>query len=277
MTDSLWVATIQLTSTKDTAANIARACALCEAAADAGAQLAVLPENLGFMGAEKDKLPFAGTLEESEFLSPLREVAARRGLSIVAGSVPETGPDSRRVYNTCAVIAADGSILTSYRKIHLFDVELSDGFVISESDCVAPGAEAVIAEVEGWRIGLSICYDLRFPELYRQLSERGVDIITVPAAFTLHTGKDHWDVLLRARAIENQCFVIASGQFGSHGGNRFTWGKSQVIGPWGGVLSMVPEREGFALAQLRRDDLKATRDQIPALNHRRHTCTIIEN
>ena len=269
MSSVLSVAAVQLKSTGDVEDNLSRTKQWVERAADAGARLVALPENFGFLGPEAEKLKYAAPLEDSFFLEPLRPVAAQRKLVIVAGGVPETSADPNRAYNTAVLILPDGSLGAAYRKIHLFDVDLADGTKLMESEAVIPGDEPVVAEVDGWKVGLSICYDVRFPELYRQLVASGAEIIMVPAAFTLHTGKDHWDVLLRARAIENQCFVVAPAQFGHHGRRRASWGKAQVVDPWGTVLSLVPEREGLALAQLERDDLERVRKQLPSLTHRR--------
>lgn len=268
MSKPLSFATVQLTSTHDVPRNLAKACELTEEAAAAGAQVVLLPENFGFLGPDEQKLPHAQTVEHGEFLRGLREIAKKRHITVIAGSIPERGPDERHTYNTSVVIGPDGSTLAIYRKIHMFDVELGD-LVLKESASVAPGNELRVVRIEGFEVGLSICYDLRFPELYRGLSAQGATILTVPAAFTLQTGKDHWDVLLRARAIENQCFVVAAGQFGHHGGNRISWGKSQIIDPWGVVLAKCPEREGFVVAQLYRDDLERARSQVPCLTHRR--------
>ena len=260
---------VQVTSTRDVESNLARSRELVDRAARAGARLIALPENYGFIGADAEKLPFAQAVEEGPFVAPLREIARQRKVYVLAGSIPERGPDPAHTYNTSVLVGPDGSTVGWYRKIHLFDVELSDGFSVRESDTVAAGDTPQVLDVDGWRLGLSICYDLRFPELYRWLSDRGADVIAVPAAFTLHTGKDHWDTLLRARAIENQCFVLAPGQFGRHGGGRVSWGKSQILDPWGTALAVAPEREGFVLAELTEGDLNRARRQIPALSHRR--------
>lgn len=269
MTPELTVAAVQLTSTQDVDANLRRSLELTRAAAEAGARLIALPENYGFLGPDVDKLKHAQSVAAGPFLVPLRELAREYGVYVLAGSIPETGPDARHTYNTSVVIDPEGETLATYRKIHMFDVELADGTSLKESDSVAPGRGPVLTEIDGWKVGLTICYDLRFPELYRLLSREGADLLTVPAAFTLHTGKDHWDVLLRARAIENQCFVLAPGQFGYHGAKRSSWGKSQAIDPWGAQLVVAPEREGFAIATLVAEDLQRVRTQLPCAEHRR--------
>lgn len=263
----LTVAAIQLTSTHEVDRNLERAARWVDEAAAKGARLITLPENFGFVGGDEDKLLWAQPVEEGRFTTGLREQARAHGVWILAGSIPERGPDSRRTYNTSVLIDPQGNTAATYRKIHLFNVELPQ-LTLRESDSVAGGDATVVADVDGWRLGLSICYDLRFPELYRRLVEAGAEILAIPSAFTLQTGKDHWDVLLRARAIENQCFVVAPGQFGFHGGRRFSWGKSQIIDAWGTPLAVAPEREGVVLATLERDDLEGIRTRLPALCHR---------
>ena len=267
MSKDLRVAAVQLTSTTDVEKNLRRSCDWVGQAALEGAKFILLPENFGFLGRDADKLPFAQKCEDGSFLAPLREVAVKYGVYILAGSIPEQAPDAQRTYNTSVLVGSRGETVATYRKIHLFDVALADGFAIRESDSVMAGDTPVRAEIEGWQVGLSVCYDLRFPELYRRLA--GADILAIPAAFMLHTGKDHWDVLLRARAIENQAFVIAPGQFGIHEPKRVSWGKSQIIDPWGTPLAIAPEREGFIASTLCKKDLERTRNQVPCLEHRK--------
>lgn len=266
---SLSVAAIQLTSTPDVDANLSRALHHLEEAASAGAELAVLPENFGFLGSEKAKLAYAQSIEEGSFVAPLRELAAKKGMGIIAGGMPEKGPDDDRVYNTAVFIGRSGEVVGSYRKIHLFDIDLAGKISYQESASVLSGNEPMVVEFEGWKVGLSICYDLRFPEMYRSLVDQGAHILTVPAAFTLQTGRDHWEVLLRARAIENQCYVIAAGQVGEHLKGRTSWGQSCVIDPWGTILEQAPDVEGITLATLERSELQRIRTQLPCLTHRR--------
>lgn len=210
----------------------------------------------------------AQSVEEGEFLAPFRRLARDLGVAILAGSIPEVGPDKDHVYNTSVLLGRDGETIATYRKIHLFDVNLEHA-KFQESSHVTAGTHSVVAELDGWRIGMTVCYDLRFPELYRELGSKGAQILTVPAAFTLHTGKDHWEVLLRARAIENQAFVVAPGQFGHDGDRRHSWGKSLVVDPWGTCLATAPEREGIALAVLSAGDIEQIRKELPALEHRK--------
>jgi predicted amidohydrolase len=268
MKAQLVAAVVQLTSTDDVQANLSRAAHWVRRAAAAGAELVALPENFGFLGGDFELLRFAQAVETSSFLLPLRELARELGICVVAGSIPEAGPDPQHVYNTSVLLGPAGETLATYRKIHLFDVGMGEA-TFSESQAVAPGSELVVQDVQGWPCGLSICYDLRFPELYRGLSRRGARLLSIPSAFTLHTGKDHWEVLLRARAIENQAYVLAPAQWGRHNPKRVTWGKSMIVDPWGTPLCTVPEREGFAVATLDADAQAKIRADLPALQNTR--------
>ena len=241
-------------------------------AAGAGARLVALPENFAFMGEEAQKREVAEPLDgtrKGPILSALAEVAASRGVWVMGGGMPEKSADPARPYNTSVLVDPRGEIAARYRKVHLFDVSLPDGTEACESAATTPGSEAVTADVLGARLGLSICYDLRFPELYRRLVGQGARIVAVPAAFTLATGKDHWRPLLRARAIENQVYVLAPAQHGKHPRGRQTWGKSLVIDPWGGVIAQCSEGEGFAVARLDFDYQDRVRASLPALSHRK--------
>jgi deaminated glutathione amidase len=270
MTAPLHVAAVQLTSTTDVRANLDRALALTREAADRGARFIVLPENFGFFpGNDTDKLSHAQSVDDGPFTLALRALARERGVHILAGSIPERGPDAARTYNTSVLIGPKGETLAAYRKIHLFDVELAGGLTYFESAAVAPGDTPVTAEVEGWSVGLSVCYDLRFPELYRRLSAAGARILVIPAAFTQHTGKDHWEPLIRARAIENLAFVVAAGQWGQHGPRRFTWGKSMLVDPWGTTVAKASEGEGVVDGYFDQALQEKIRAEIPALQHRR--------
>jgi deaminated glutathione amidase len=264
----LCVGVVQLTSASDVKDNLERACYWVEQAARAGAALIALPENFGFLGIESEILAHAQTLD-GPFTAPLRKLAHQFEVVILAGSIPERGPDPKHVYNTSVLIGTDGLTKAAYRKIHLFDVEIGGPVQFQESKQVIPGHEPVVTEVHGWPLGLSVCYDLRFPELYRQLVSQGARVLTVPSAFTLHTGKDHWEVLLRARAIENQCYVLAPAQFGNHGHGRQSWGKAMIIDPWGTMLATAPEREGFVSAVLESKSQDTLRASLPCLHNRR--------
>jgi predicted amidohydrolase len=183
--------------------------------------------------------------------------------------MPEKSGDPLRPYNTCAVFGSDGALLARYRKIHLFDVDLQDGTRLAESSATTSGSAPELFDVKGFRVGLSICYDLRFPELYRALVARGAEVLLVPAAFTLHTGKDHWHVLLRARAIESQCWVVAAAQWGKHPKGRASYGHSMIVDPWGVVVAECSNRVGFASADVDGDLIAETRRVLPSLLHRR--------
>ena len=252
-------------------ANLVQCRALIDVAAAKGAKVVLLPENLAYMGPEPGKFTTAERLGDlSQPIQRTLSAAARaHGIDIIAGGIPERSDDERRPYNTCAVFSASGEIVASYRKIHLFDVDLTDGTTLRESSTCMAGGEPVTVSLGGFVFGLSICYDLRFPELYRALVDRGAEVLVVPAAFTLHTGKDHWHVLLRARAIESQCFVVAAAQWGKHPQGRTTYGHSLVVDPWGTVLSESPDRIAVVVADLERDDLRRVRASLPSLKHRR--------
>jgi predicted amidohydrolase len=261
------VAVCQLNSQADRAANLAVARDLLARAAEADADLAVLPEYVDYLGpADGAPKPEATDGEFADFFA-----AAARELRmwVVAGSFHETGPDGTRTHNTSLVFGRDGALAATYRKIHLYDVDIPGRVSHQESRLVAPGAETVLVDVEGVAVGLSICYDLRFPELYRRLAIGGATVLVVPAAFMLHTGKDHWEVLLRARAIENQCYVLAAAQIGDHDPGRTCYGRSMVIDPWGTVLAQAPDTVGVTVADLDPTRLARIRAELPSLANRR--------
>ncbi len=201
-------------------------------------------------------------------------VATRNDAWILVGSLAETSDEPARPFNTSVLIAPDGSIAATYRKIHLFDVTVEDGPVDRESDRVSPGDRAVVAQLDGTRLGLSICYDLRFPELYRALALAGAEVLSVPANFTERTGRDHWEVLLRARAIENGAYVLAPGQVGGPPGQP-AFGRSMVVDPWGTVVAQAPDRVGIITAELDLDRVRSVRRQIPTLANRRPDATVV--
>lgn len=261
------VGVVQMNVRDDKQANVEKALRLAREAA-LGADLVVLPENLSYLGPDEGKLSAAEPIP-GPTIERFQDVARSNGTWILCGSIPETCEDAGRVYNTSVLVDPEGRIRASYRKVHLFDVDLGDGLVYRESDRVKPGTKAVTADLpEFGTIGLSICYDLRFPELYRQLADKGARIITVPAAFTLETGKDHWEPLLRARAIENQAYVLASGVTGTYPPNRRTYGHSMVIDPWGIVVAQASDGEGVLFADLDAGVVDQVRSKIPALRHR---------
>lgn len=272
--ETLRVAAVQLQSQDDVAANLAECARLVSLAARDGAKVVLLPENFAFFGAEESKRSVAEQRQDpaGQIQSALVAMARRAEVFLVAGGFPEASADPARPYNAAFVYGPDGSLLSSYRKLHLFDVELQDGAAYGESAATTPGepAESVACfDVGGFRIGLSICYDLRFPELYRALVSRGANVLLVPAAFTLHTGKDHWRPLLQARAIESQAYVIAAAQWGKHPRDRATYGHSLVVDPWGTVIAEASDQVGFVLATLDLGYVNRVRAAIPCLAHRR--------
>ncbi|MEO8469076.1 MAG: carbon-nitrogen hydrolase family protein [Chloroflexota bacterium] len=261
------VALIQTDAGADPEANIARAAELAEAAVVAGARLVALPEYLQYRGSDAGFRASARPIP-GPFTAPFADIAKRHACWILAGSLAETSADPGRPYNTSTLIGPDGSIVARYRKIHLFDVSIDDGPVDLESARVMAGTQAVIAEVEGARIGMTVCYDLRFPELYRTLALGGAEILTVPSNFTERTGRDHWEVLLRARAIENGAWVLAPSQIGGPPGHP-AYGHAMVVDPWGIVVAQAPDREAIVHAVIDTSRVAAARRQIPALANRR--------
>ena len=266
------VAVVQLNTQDSVPENLARVRHWVAQAAAAGAQLVALPENFGFMGEEAQKRELAERLDGAfpgPILGALTEAAARHGVWIVGGGMPERSDDVTRPYNTSVLVDPKGAVAATYRKVHLFDVSLPDGTTLRESAATSAGSEPVTAEVLGVRLGLTVCYDIRFPELYRLLVDQGARVVTVPAAFTLTTGKDHWHALLRARAIENQVYVLAPAQHGKHPRGRQTYGKSIIVDPWGEVIAQCSEGEGFAGAQLDFAYQDRVRTSLPSLLHRK--------
>lgn len=267
----LRVAAIQLCSKDNLASNLSRCSELVDEAATQGAQLVVLPENFAFAGTETEKRELAEVAGEltSPIQAQLSSLAQRHGIYLVGGGMPERSPDPLRPFNTCLLFGTQGQLLTSYRKLHLFDVTLPDGTRYQESEATLAGDEAVVHPISGFVTGLSICYDLRFPELYRALVDRGAELLLVPSAFTHTTGKDHWHVLLRARAIESQCWVIGANQWGERSPGRTCYGHSLVVDPWGHVVAEAPDGVGLVLADLDLEQLRGVRRRLPALTHRR--------
>lgn len=267
---SLRCAAIQLQSGDRVDENLERCSRLVARAAASRARLVLLPENFAFFGPEAVKAAVAEDLQRGGHITDaLRGWAREHAVHLVAGGYPEKSSDPSRPYNTSAVFDPAGELVASYRKLHLFDVELPDGRELCESDGTTPGDEVVVVDVLGYRVGLTICYDLRFPALFAALTERGADVFTVPAAFTSQTGAAHWHVLLRARAIEWQCWVVAAGQWGQHPGARRSYGHSLVVDPWGTIVAQASERDGVVLADLDKELLSEIRQRIPCARHRR--------
>jgi predicted amidohydrolase len=261
------VAAIQLTSTPDKARNVAAAGSLVGAAADAGAELVVLPELFNCWGSARELRDAAESLD-GPTLTTARSWARDRALWLVAGSITERIEGADLHANTSCLITPDGEIAATYRKIHLFDVNV-EGFAYQESATVVPGDSIVVADAGPLRIGMSICYDLRFPEEFRIQALRGANVVTLPSAFTAPTGKDHWEPLLRARAIENQVFVIAPDQRGASTPKLQWHGRSMIVDPWGVVLAQAPDTECFVTADLDLDAQQDVRTRIPSLANRR--------
>ena len=268
---ALSIAAVQMSSGADVAANLRAAGEGLAQARALDAAVAVLPENFAFMGAhERDKLAVAELEGQGPVQEFLAQTARRLGLWIVAGTVPLKTADPQHVAAACLLFDAGGERVARYDKIHLFDVDVPEGGSYRESSTIAPGpVAAVVADTPAGRIGLSVCYDLRFPELFRRLAAQGAEILAVPSAFTEHTGEAHWEPLLRARAIENQCYVVAPGQVGAHPGGRRTWGHSLIVDPWGRLLAQREAGEGVIVAPLPREPLLNLRRSFPVLDHRR--------
>ncbi len=279
MSDEIAVAAVQLESQNDVGANLERAAELVRRAGARGASLVVLPENFAFMGgAEEERRAIAERVVVGEaapaasgspILAALAEMAQGSKAWIIGGGMPEKSSDPERPFNTSVLVDPSGRIAAAYRKIHLFDVSVGDGQTYRESASTTAGDRAIVADVDGLQVGLAVCYDLRFPELFRAMVDKGAVVATVPAAFTLMTGKDHWTVLLRARAIESQLYVVAAAQGGKHPRGRMTYGKSCIIDPWGDVVAQASDGPGFAIATVELSRVRAVRQNLPCLTHRR--------
>jgi predicted amidohydrolase len=261
-------AAVQLNSTADSARNLATADRLTRAAAADGARLAVLPEKWSLLGTDGDLLAGAEPLDGGAATTWARETARELGIDLVAGSIAERRADHEKLANTSTHFGPDGELRAVYRKIHMFDVVV-DGVEYHESATEDPGDEVVLSETaDGVPLGLSVCYDLRFPELYRILAVRGARVIALPAAFTKVTGAAHWEILVRARAIENQAFVVAADQVGEAADGKESFGGSMIVDPWGEVLARAPDEECFVAADLdlvRQDEVRA---ELPSLANR---------
>ncbi len=271
---SLRVAALQMVSSTQPEQNLAQAAALIAEAARRGAQLVALPEYFPLLGrTDRDKLAIREPDGEGPIQHFLATQAAEAGVWVVGGTLPLFSDDARKVINSCLVYRPDGTRAARYDKIHLFGFE-NGPERFDEAATIVAGRTPVVFDIPSgtggtaadWRVGLSICYDLRFPELYRVLAP--TDLILVPSAFTYTTGSAHWEVLLRARAIENQCYVLAPAQGGRHENGRRTWGHSMLVDPWGRVVAMQAEGSGIVLADVRRKRLDKVRTSIPALRHR---------
>lgn len=265
---SYLAAAVQMTSKPDLALNLGEAEDLIQLAVNQGAKLVTLPENFSFLGEESKKMAQAQAIaEQSEKF--LKTMAQRFQITLLGGGFPVPVGENK-VFNTALMISPDGLELARYHKVHLFDVDLPDGNTYAESSTVQAGTDLpYISEDRGLgRVGLSVCYDVRFPELYRHLSQQGADVLCIPAAFTAYTGKDHWKILIQARAIENTCYVIAPAQTGNHYGMRYSHGHAMILDPWGTILSDAGRHPGVAIAEINPARLQQVRQQMPSLQHR---------
>ena len=268
MTDLLRVACVQMTSGPEKAANLEKGERLVARAAATGADVVVLPEKWNAIGEADTLHAAAEPLEGGETVEAMAGWARGHGITLVGGSISELREGHEKLSNTSIAFGPDGEILGVYRKIHLFDVEL-EGLVYRESEAEEPGEEPVVVRGEGWPIGLSVCYDIRFPELYRILALEGAELVTVPAAFTVPTGRDHWHVLMRARAIENQYFIAAPGQVGETLPGKPSYGRSLIADPWGIVLAQAPDEPTVISAEIDRARPLDIRAKLPSLANSR--------
>lgn len=257
----LKVAAIQLSSQNDKRQNMAKALELIDEAMTSGARLVVLPELFNCYGTLEEMVEKAEPVP-GPTINTLVQEARRNRLYILCGSILEVATGGRG-FNTSVMIAPSGDILGIYRKIHLFDIDIPGRVRYKESEKILPGSEIVTTDVDGWIVGLTVCYDLRFPETFSALTSRGAELIAIPSAFSAHTGKDHWEVLLRARAIENQAFVVAPNRFGACPNNMTTYGRSMIINPWGTILSQAPDKACVISAELDMNILEEVRKNLP--------------
>ena len=264
-------AVIQMTSSADLHENLRTAHVLLQQAARRGAQLAALPENFALMGmSDQDKFAIAEQDGDGPMQTWLADTARELGIWIVAGTLPIKLPNEPRVAAACLVVNAQGERIARYDKIHLFDVEVDDATrSYRESATIAPGKQVVLVDTPIGKLGLAVCYDVRFPELFRQLSAQGAEVLVLPSAFTVPTGLAHWEVLVRARAIENLCYLLAPAQTGRHANGRETYGHSMIIEPWGEVLASQADGLGVITAEIDLERQRATRQRFQALSHRR--------
>ncbi|MCF6193129.1 MAG: carbon-nitrogen hydrolase family protein, partial [Kangiellaceae bacterium] len=269
--DNVRISAIQMVSTADYYENIGSAKRLIIEAAQAGSNILVLPEYFCFMGMqEQDKYEYVEKHKNGELQSMLSGLAEKYGVWIIAGTHPIASNEPARPYGRCYVYDDHGKVATWYDKIHLFDVNVPDSKGSYRESAMTKAGDKVICFNTPWgMIGIAVCYDLRFPELFRQQAKAGCEIIILPAAFTYKTGEKHWQVLIQARAIENLCYFVASAQGGTHQNGRETWGHSCIVSPWGDILAELPDGEGFVHAELDRNALTELRTSFPVLKHRK--------
>jgi predicted amidohydrolase len=261
------VAAVQMTSRGDKSENLATARRLVSQAAERGAALVALPELFNCLARPEKVLseaePIPGPTSQA-----MSELATKCRVTLVAGSIGERS-ETNKIYNTSLLFGPDGALLAKYRKLHLFDIDLPGSVTFRESQFMAMGDRVVVTATAIGRLGQATCYDLRFPELFRRLVDLGAELLVIPAAFTMATGRDHWEVLLRARAIENQIFVVAPNQYGRHDEDLHTYGRSMIIDPWGTVVATAPDGEGLITAEIDFDQLGQIRSRLPSLQNRR--------
>lgn len=262
------VAVVQMNTKSDKEDNLQKAEGFIRQAAENKAELVSLPEYFNYMGEEAGKLANAEEIPDGQTVQLLSGLAKEYGIYIHAGSIIEKHSE-KKSYNTSLVIDPTGNIVGKYHKIHLFDIEINGVSSYMESNSIEGGDSPETVELPFGKAGMAICYDLRFPELFRKYALEGCNILFLPAAFTQYTGMLHWETLLRARAIENQCYVIAAGQIGSHLPGKVCYGNSMIIDPWGTVITRAPETEGVIYAELEEERVKSARESIPCLTHRK--------
>ena len=264
--DRFLAAVVQMASGPDRAANLGRAAALVREAARREARLIVLPEVFAWRGPRADEPSHAESVPGAS-VAAMAAVARETGVHLLMGSILERAPEERRSFNTSCLLSPSGELLARYRKIHLFDVDIPGRVTVRESDARAPGADVVAIPTALGTVGLSVCYDLRFPELYRRQSRAGAELLLVPSAFTFTTGSAHWEVLCRARAIENQCYLLAANQTGTSPHGFADYGNSLIVDPWGVVVARASDGEGIAMAEIDRGYLARVRRELPCLEH----------
>ena len=268
MTNRRFVAAVvQLHSTEDVERNIQTTEVQVRRAAELGASLVAVPENFAFLRIHPESEGLRATIS-GELVQRMAALAKETNVDLILGSIPEPSAVEGKIHNTSVYISRAGDVLAAYRKLHLFDIDIPGTLTLRETDHIVPGNAPCIAESEFGPVGLTICYDLRFPEIYRHLRDKGARILTCPSAFTLQTGKDHWAPLLRARAIENQAWVLAPGQFGHHGGKRNSYGKSMIVDPWGIPVAIARDGVGVAVAEIDLDYQDRVRANLPCHSHR---------
>jgi len=261
-------AVVQMTTSSDKAANLEKAERMVRLAAARGALFVGLPETFNWRGKRSEEAAAAESLEGAT-LTAMARLARELDIHLLAGSITEHVPGEDRRYNTSVLFSPNGAQLAVYRKMHLFDIDLPGRVTVKESDAKLPGSEVLTAATSLGTIGLSVCYDVRFPELYRRLVDAGATLLTIPSAFTFPTGEAHWEVLIRARAIENQCYVLAPAQFGTNVHGFSDYGNSMIVDPWGRVLARGSDQEGVLVAPIDMDYLARVRRELPSLTHAR--------